>query len=58
MKQFIDYDKNEKEVCINCYIEEDKMVVRLPILKKKKKRPQDVKVEKFNLANRTYLSHC
>jgi len=54
IKKFIDFDKNEKIFYNNLYLEDYKIVIRMP-LKEKEKSKKDIEVEKFNLVKCTFL---
>lgn len=55
-RKFIDYDKGKKIFYNNLYLDEFKIVVKIPLsCKSKKKKKDDIKVKKFNLERYTYL---
>ena len=55
-RKFIDYDKGKKIFYDNLYLDEFKIVVKIPLSCKSKKKKKDViKVKKFNLERYTYL---
>lgn len=56
MKQFLDYDKNKTKFFLNLFLEESKLVVKIPIIEKSKKKNYP-KIEQFNLTKYTYLTH-
>lgn len=57
-KQFLDFDSNKKILFNNLYIEELKLVIKLPLFKERKYRGNipEITVEKFNLAKYTFLT--
>ncbi|MBD3342307.1 MAG: hypothetical protein GF353_24620 [Candidatus Lokiarchaeota archaeon] len=61
MSKFIDFDKYKKVFYDNFYLDDYKIVVKIPLAKKKErkqttKKQDSVKVEKFNLTKYTYLT--
>lgn len=52
MNKFIDFNKNERIYYNNLYLEEYKVVIKIPLTLSYKK---DIKIEDFNLANSIYL---
>jgi hypothetical protein len=55
-RKFIDYDKGKKIFYDNLYLDEFKIVVKIPLFSKSKsKKKEDIKVKKFNLERYTYL---
>lgn len=55
-RKFIDYDKGKKIFYDNLYLDEFKIVVKIPLsCKSKRKKKDDMKVKKFNLERYTYL---
>ena len=56
MGQFIDFDKRERIFYNNLYLEDSKLVVKVPLSDVDyKKLVPNVKIEKFDLANRAYI---
>ena len=51
---FVDFDKKDKVFYCNLYVDDYKLVVKTPIVKKEKK-DVDVKIERFDLTKYTYL---
>jgi hypothetical protein len=55
-RKFIDYDKGKKIFYDNLYLDEFKIVVKIPLVcKTKRNNKEDIKVKKFNLERYTYL---
>lgn len=54
MSLFLDFDKEEEIFYNNMYLEEYKIVIKMPINKDEDSK-KHLKVEEFNLANYTYL---
>ncbi len=55
-RKFIDYDKGKKIFYDNLYLDEFKIVVKIPLVRKNKgNNKEDIKVKKFNLERYTYL---
>lgn len=57
-KKFIDFDKQEHIFFDNLYLEELKLVIKLPLVsgKERKAKVPEIKVEKFNLTKYTFLT--
>ena len=54
--KFIDFDKNKRRFYNNLYLDDIKIVIKMPLLNEKGSREGgDVKIEKFDLAKYTYL---
>lgn len=54
--QFLDFDKVNSIVYNNLYLEDYKLVVKIPIDDKDyEKSKTEVKIEKFDLTNRAFL---
>ena len=53
--KFLDFDKNIKKIYDNLYLDDLKVVVKLPI-KKNDKTNDDVRIERFTLANNIFLT--
>ena len=51
---FIDFDKYEKIFYNNLYLDDFKIVIKMPLIKKENFQ-EDIKIEKFDLAKYTYL---
>ncbi|MFX1259338.1 MAG: hypothetical protein ACFFAN_15900 [Promethearchaeota archaeon] len=54
MKKFIDFDKKKTILYDNIWLDEKNFVIKIPLLEKKTLE-NDLKIEKFNLANHVYL---
>lgn len=55
-RKFIDYDKGKKIFYDNLYLDEFKIVVKIPLFcKSKSNKKEDIKIKKFNLERYTYL---
>ena len=56
VNKFIDFNKNERIFYNNLYLDEYKIVIKIPLsLSYKKRRINDIKIEEFNLADSIYL---
>ncbi|TFG25039.1 MAG: hypothetical protein EU532_12005 [Promethearchaeota archaeon] len=58
IKEFIDFDKNNDIIYDNLYLEDEKIVIKTPIIKKDdiyKCIKNGFKIERFNLTNYTFL---
>ena len=61
MSVFVDFDKKKKTFYNNLYLEEEKLVIKMPLINSEKldeKVKREVKVEKFDLTKYTYLLPC
>ena len=54
MKKFINFDKSVNLLCDNIWLDDQKVVIKIPLLEKKDLN-NNIKVEKFNLANKVFL---
>ena len=54
ISMFIDWDKYKNCFYNNLYLEDYKIVIKIPLIKDKPKW-NDLKIKKFNLAKYTYL---
>ncbi|MFX1397675.1 MAG: hypothetical protein ACFFAS_11615 [Promethearchaeota archaeon] len=54
LSKFIDFDKNENVFYDNLYIDDYKIVLKIPLFKKHE-RKNDITIEKFTLENYLYL---
>ncbi|MFX1418125.1 MAG: hypothetical protein ACFE9N_04300 [Promethearchaeota archaeon] len=54
IQKFIDWDKFENIFYNNFYLENYKIVIKMPLLPKNK-REEDIKIKKFNLEKYTFL---
>ncbi|UCC19235.1 MAG: hypothetical protein JSV62_14205 [Promethearchaeota archaeon] len=54
IQKFIDWDKFENIFYNNFYLENYKIVIKMPLLPKNK-REDDIKIKKFNLEKYTFL---
>jgi len=58
LKKFIDFDRRKEVIFDNLYLDDQKIVVKMPLLDKGKNNKffkRDVKIEKFNLSKYTFL---
>ncbi|MHA1291066.1 MAG: hypothetical protein ACTSQJ_00190 [Promethearchaeota archaeon] len=56
LSKFLDFDKDQKVFYNNFYLEDFKIVIKMPLVQKKNKDyRKDVKIEKFDLTKYTYL---
>jgi len=53
--KFIDFDKYNEIFYDNLYIDDFKIVVKMPLIKKKRVRCKDMKISRFDLGKYTYL---
>ena len=56
-KIFIDLDKANSKVFINYYIEDFKILIKIPLDKEEKKENSRVIIDKFDISNKVYLTH-
>ncbi|TXT57147.1 MAG: hypothetical protein BAJALOKI2v1_530011 [Promethearchaeota archaeon] len=56
MKKFIDFDKNEKVFFDNFYLDDEKLVIKIPLSAVEENPKEDLKIEHFNLAKYVYLT--
>ena len=54
-KMYMDFNKLEKEIYINYYLEDIKLSIKIPINKSYKK-DTELKIEKFKFTNYIYLT--
>ena len=54
-RKFIDYDKNKKIIYNNLYLDEFKIVIKMPLTCEEVCEKDDIKIKKFNLEKYTYL---
>lgn len=54
IRNFIDFDKINKRFYNNKYLDDFKIVIKMP-LNKENKSKEDIKIEKFDLTKYTYL---
>ena len=54
ISMFLDWDKYKNCFYNNLYLEDYKLVIKIPLIKDKPRR-DDLKIKKFNLAKYTYL---
>ena len=58
VKGFIDFDKEGEIAYDNLYLEDEKVVVKIPIIEKEvifKNVNEGIKIERFNLSKYTFL---
>ncbi len=53
--KFIDFDKKRRVFYNNLYIDDFKIVVKMPLNKNKNVLYRDIKIDKFDLGKYTYL---
>ena len=51
-RKFIDFDKNRRQFYNNLYLDDAKLVIKIPLTGEK---GEELKVEKFDLTKYTYL---
>ena len=56
-KKYINFDKIEKKLYINYYLEEIHLIVKTPI-ESKEKIEDNMKIEKFTIDHSIYLTDC
>jgi hypothetical protein len=54
IKKFIDFDKNRKIFYNNLYLNDCKIVIKMPLIEKERSN-KDIEVEKFDLVKYTFL---
>lgn len=54
MTKFIDYDTNQGVIYNNLWIDEHKIVIKMPLMGKDEPK-EEMKLEEFDLAKYTYL---
>jgi len=54
MSMFIDWDKYKNMFYNNIYLDDYKIVIKMPLIKRKKSKT-DIKIKKFDLTKYTYL---
>ncbi len=54
MNFFLDFDKKKELFYNNYWIDDEKVVVKMPIQEGKEKE-KDIKIEEFNLSSHVYL---
>ena len=54
ISKFLDFDKHENVFYDNIYLDDYKIVVKVPLMKSRKKL-KDFKINKFDLTKYTYL---
>ena len=55
VKKFIDFDKNNNIFYNNLYLNDSKIVIKIPLIEKENSQPE-IKIEKFTLVNNVYLT--
>jgi hypothetical protein len=55
LKKFIDYDKHNEIFYDNLYIDRYKIVVKIPLIKRKNGFSKKIKISEFDLGKYTYL---
>ena len=54
ISKFLDFDKNKNIFYDNIYLDDYRIVVKVPLIDKRK-REQDMKINKFDLTKYTFL---
>lgn len=54
LKKFINFDKNRKIFYDNIWINEEKIVIKMPLLEDQDLK-DNLKIEEFNLANKVFV---
>ena len=55
VEKFVTFNKDSDTFYSNYYLNDSKIVIEIPLLKNKKSQPE-IKIERFSLANRIYLT--
>ena len=55
LNKFIDFNKNERIYYNNIYLDEYKIVIKIPLYLSCKNGINDIKIEDFNLADSIYI---
>lgn len=55
LKRFLEYDKNNNQICDNLYLDTYKIVVKVPISQNPNLKDV-VKFERFNISNNVFLT--
>ncbi|TFF90344.1 MAG: hypothetical protein EU548_03475 [Promethearchaeota archaeon] len=55
VKKFIDFDKNDQLFYDNLFLDEENIVIKIP-LTNNDNSSKNVKIERFSLANHTFLT--
>ena len=55
MSMYIDWDKYKNCFCVNLFLKDYKIVVKMPLISQKKPK-KDIKIKKFNLTKYIYLT--
>jgi len=55
ISMFLDWDKYKNCFYNNLYLEDYKVVIKIPLIKDESSIQEDLKIKKFNLAKYTYL---
>jgi len=55
VRKFIDWDKHKNIFYNNIYLENHKIVVKMPLIHTEDLEEDDIKIKKFNLAKYTFL---
>ena len=55
VKRFIDFDKNNNIFYNNLYLNDSKIVIKIPLIEKENSQPE-IKIEKFSLVDDVYLA--
>ena len=56
IKQFIDFDRNNKIFYVSYYLDEYKIVLKIPMVLDRI-QDVDIKIDNFNIAKYIYLTH-
>ncbi|MFX1409351.1 MAG: hypothetical protein ACFFA6_03300 [Promethearchaeota archaeon] len=57
MKIFIDFDKANSKISINYFLEDSKIVIKVPLKDKDNDKNDKIIMGKFDIANKIYLTH-
>lgn len=55
IKRFIDFDKDANIFYNNLYLNDFKIVIKIPLIEKESSQPE-IKIEKFSVGNNIYLT--
>ena len=56
-KIFIDLDKSNSKIFINYFVEDFKILIKIPLDIEEKKDDSSLIVDKFDISNKVYLTH-
>jgi len=55
ISMYLDWDKYSKKFYNNIYLEEFKLVIKMPLIHMEDNKEEDIKIKKFDLSKYTYL---